>query len=56
MPRKANATAKSFLNLSKLVKLGHYGSEVFWRAKGAQRSLKAWGQRPRIVECENDQR
>jgi hypothetical protein len=29
MPRKANATAKSFLNLSRVVKLGHQGSEVF---------------------------
>lgn len=47
MPRKVNAAARSFLNLSKLVKLGHYGSEVF-SAPMAQGVIETLGQRPRI--------
>ena len=47
MPRKANAAEKSSSSLSKLVKLGHYGSEVF-SAKGAA-FIESLGQRPRIV-------
>ena len=50
MPRKANAAAKSFLNLSKLVS---WASALSF---GARRTfMKAWAV-PRIWESENDQR
>ena len=55
MPRKANAAAKSFLNLSELVSWG-ITAPKFLSAPRAQRSLKAWGSAPGLWECENDQR